>query len=227
MTYIISLGGSLIVPDENIDWRYLKKFRELVLAQIKNGHTFFIITGGGWTCRHYQSAASEVIKITDEDLDWLGIHSTRLNAHLLRTIFFDVAHPEIITNPHRKIKFREPVVVAAGWKPGWSTDYDAVMLAKQYRADTIINLSNINYACDKDPKKHADAKIIKKINWPDFRKIVGYKWKPGLSMPFDPIASGLAEKLKLKVIIMNGKKLGNLEQCLNGGKFQGTVIGMS
>jgi uridylate kinase len=224
MTYIISLGGSLIVPNENIDWKYLKKFRKLILAHVKKGHTFFIITGGGWTCRHYQNAAARVIKITDEDLDWIGIHSTRLNAHLMRTIFFDIAHPEIITDPHRKIKFNEPVVIAAGWKPGFSTDHDATVLAKKYGADTIINLSNINYVCDKDPKKYADAKIIKKIDWPAFRKIVGYVWKPGLNAPFDPIASGLAEKSKLKVIIMNGKKLGNLEQYLSGRKFQGTVI---
>ena len=212
------------MPNENIDWRYLKKFRSLILSQIKKGNKFIIFTGGGWTCRHYQSAANKVIKITDEDLDWLGIHSTRLNAHLMRTVFFDVAHPEIITNPTKKLKVIEPVIVASGWKPGWSTDYDAAILAKNYGADTIINLSNINYAYDKDPKKYADAKIIKKINWPDFRKIVGYKWKPGLNMPFDPIASGLAEKLKLKVMIMNGKKIGNLEKCLSGGKFQGTVI---
>ncbi|PIR94948.1 UMP kinase [Candidatus Falkowbacteria bacterium CG10_big_fil_rev_8_21_14_0_10_37_6] len=224
MIYIISLGGSLIVPNENIDWQYLKKFRRLILAQVKQGHKFFIITGGGWTCRHYQNAAGKVIKITDEDLDWLGVHSTRLNAHLLRTIFFDIAHPEIITNPTKKITAEEPVVIAAGWKPGWSTDYDAVLLAKNYGANTIINLSNINYAYDKDPKKYHDAKIIKEIKWSDFRHVVGYKWKPGLSAPFDPIASALAEKLKLKVIIANGANLKNFENFINKGKIKGTVV---
>ena len=35
-------------------------------------------------------------RVTDEDKDWIGIHATRLNAHLLRTIFRDVADPVVI-----------------------------------------------------------------------------------------------------------------------------------
>ena len=100
----------------------------------------------------------------------------------------------------------------------------AVLLAKNYGANTIINLSNINYAYDKDPKKYHDAKIIKEIKWSDFRHVVGYKWKPGLSAPFDPIASALAEKLKLKVIIANGANLKNFENFINKGKIKGTVV---
>jgi hypothetical protein len=34
--------------------------------------------------------------LPDEDLDWLGVHATRLNAHLFRTIFRDLAHPVIL-----------------------------------------------------------------------------------------------------------------------------------
>ena len=67
-------------------------------------------------------------------------------------------------------------------------------------------------------------KKITGISWQNFRKIVGSKWTPGLSKPFDPIASKLAAEVGIKVIIMNGKKLINLEKCLAGKKFQGTVI---
>ncbi len=222
--YVLSLGGSLIVSKEGIDYKFLKKFRALIIKQIKQGKKFIIITGGGVTCRNYIQAADRVIKISNEDKDWLGIHSTRLNAHLLRTILFDIAHPEIITNPNHNIKTKSPVIIGAGWKPGWSTDYDAVILAKNYNAKTVINLSNIDYAYNKDPKKYKDAVKIKETNWPDFRKIVGNKWIPGLNMPFDPIASKLAEELKLKVVIMNGKKLKNLEKCLDNKKCMGTVI---
>jgi len=224
MTYIISLGGSLIVPKSGIDWKFLKKFRELIIKQIQSGNKFIIVAGGGSICREYQAAASKVVLLSDEDKDWLGIHSTRLNAHLLRTIFFDMAHPEIITNPNHKIKTKSSLIIGAGWKPGWSTDYDAVLLAKNYKAKVVINLSNIDYAYDKDPNKYKDAKKIKKINWAEFRKIVGNKWIPGLNMPFDPIASKSAEKLKLQVIITNGKKLKNLENCLNNKVFKGTKI---
>lgn len=194
------------------------------MERIQQGNRFIIIAGGGTTCRDYIDAASRVINIADEDKDWLGIHASRLNAHLLRTIFFDIAHPVIIDNPAKKIKTNCPLIIGAGWRPGNSTDYVAVYLAKTYKVKTVINLSNIDYAYDKDPNKYKDAEKIKDIKWADFRGIIGNKWIPGLNTPFDPIASRLAEELKLRVIIMNGKKLKNLENCLNNNKFQGTVI---
>jgi len=228
-TIIISLGGSLIVPEE-VDWKFLKKFRALIIKQIKKGKQFVIITGGGKTCRKYQQAASKVTKLTRDDQDWLGVHTTRLNAHLIKTIFRSYAHPRINKNPRTKANLREhftkgeKIMVAAGWRPGWSTDYVATILAERLEAKTIINLSNIKYAYDKDPKKYKDAKKIEKISWKDFRQIVGNKWSPGLNAPFDPIASKHAQKLGLKVIIAEGKNTKNLEKIFNGEKFQGTVI---
>jgi len=224
MTYIISLGGSLIVPNENIDWQYLKKFRALILTQVKKGNKFIIITGGGSTCRKYNAAAIKITEITDRDLDWIGIGASRLNANLIKGIFSKFSSSGIIKDPTEEINKQKSVLVAGGWKPGWSTDYVAVILAKEHKIKTVINLSNIDYAYDKDPKKYKDAKKIEETNWKDFRKIVGDKWIPGLNKPFDPIASKLAEKLKLKVIIANGKKLNNLENCLNNKEFQGTII---
>lgn len=228
--YIISLGGSLIVPPAGIDHKFLKKFRQLIISEIKKGKRFIIVTGGGNTARTYQAAARKTTQLTKDDQDWLGIHSTRLNAHLLKTIFRQYAHPRINKNPRTKEDLSrhfakgEGLMVAGGWRPGWSTDFVAVILAQRLGAKTLINLSNVEYVYDKDPKKFKGAKKIEKISWPDFRKIVGDKWDPGLNTPFDPIASQLAEKLKLKVVIMGGKNLDNLKKCLNNRKFKGTVI---
>lgn len=213
----------MIVPSE-IDHIFLKKFRTLIKSQIKKNKKFYLIAGGGHTCRKYAQAADKVLKITPEDLDWLGIHSTRLNAHLLRTIFRKTAHPEIIKNPTIHMDAQESVIISGGWKPGWSTDYMAAMIAQEYDIKIVINLSNIDYAYDKDPKKFKDAKKIKSIGWTDFRKIVGNKWTPGLNTPFDPIASKKAQQLNLEVVIMNGKKLENVKNYLEGKKFKGTVI---
>jgi len=223
-TYIISIGGSLIVPPEGIDWHFLQKLRALILEKIKQGHKFFLIAGGGATARNYAQAASRIVKIDKEDLDWLGIHATRLNAHLLRTIFRGEANPEIIKNPTFRLYSEKSIMVASGWKPGWSTDYVATMMAREYGAKIIINLSNIDYVYDKDPNKHADAKIKLKMTWPEFRKLVGNKWSPGLNAPFDPVAAKKSEELGLEVIIMNGKDIDNLENYLAGKKFKGTVI---
>jgi len=221
--YIISLGGSLIVPDE-IDVKFLFGFKKVIESGINLGEKFLLITGGGRTSRRYSEAAKALGDLNPDDLDWLGIHSTRLNGHLLRTIFRKHAHRRIITNPMRPEKGDESVMIAAGYRPGWSTDYVAVLLAKKYKAEAIVNLSNIDYVYDKDPRKFKDAKPIKSIGWADFRKIVGNKWDPGLNLPFDPVASRLAEKMGLRVAILNGKNLPNLKNFLAGKKFKGTII---
>jgi len=54
--------------------------------------------------------------------------------------------------------------------------------------------------------------------------LVNGKWLPGLSAPFDPIATKLAKKLNLTTIIANGKDFKNLEKIIEGDEFKGTVI---
>ena len=98
-TIVMSVGGSLIVPDA-IDTTFLSSLKSLIEHETSvNGRRFIIITGGGKTARRYADAAKAVSDLDNEDLDWLGIHATRLNGHLLRTIFKKTAHPVMITNP--------------------------------------------------------------------------------------------------------------------------------
>lgn len=223
--YVISLGGSLIVPEE-IDSEYLIMFRKLIINRLKAGDRFILVTGGGRIARKYQAAATMISEIDDEEKDWLGIHSTRLNAHLLRTIFKPYAHPVIFKDfDHDHLDFQEDILIGAGWKPGWSTDYIAVLLAKKYGGHFIINLSNIAYVFDEDPQVNPHAKKYESISWKAYREIVGDHWSPGLSSPFDPIASREAERLGLKVAIMDGKNFDNLNACLEGKQFEGTIIG--
>lgn len=225
-TIVLSVGGSLLVPNGGIDAKFLKNLNIFIRKHVKKGRRFFIVVGGGTTCRHYIEAGKTVIKeIAEEDLDWIGVHTTRLNAHLVRTVFQDIAHPRIIENYDRKLyNAQEQVIVAAGWKPGWSTDYCAVLLARDYGASAIINLSNIDYVYDKDPNKYKDAKAIKKTTWHYFETLVPGEWKPGINAPFDPVASRLAKQLGTTVIVANGKNFSNLANILNGESFRGTVI---
>lgn len=227
---VISLGGSLIVPNGGIDIEFLKNFNDFIRNQLADSEgknkQFFIVAGGGATTRQYQKAAQDVIghELVPEDLDWLGIHATRLNAHLIRTIFRDIAHFYIIKHYEIIRKVTESIVIASGWKPGWSTDFCSTMLCEDYNVKTVINLSNIEMAYDRDPKLYPDAKPIKEIKWGDFRKIVGDTWVPGMNAPFDPIASKKAQELGLKVVIMKGDNFSNLENYFKGKEFIGTTI---
>ena len=227
-TFIVNLGGSLIVPDD-INVEFLKDFRALIIEQIeKHDQRFVFITGGGRTARRYaQSAEAITDDIDNEDKDWLGIHATRLNAHLIRTIFRAYAHPRINTNPHDLEDFHQcdkPIMIAAGWKPGFSTDYDTALLAKYLGIKKIINLSNIDYVYDKDPNQFPDAKKIEEMSWEEFRKINTEKWTPGLNAPFDPVAAEFAEQKDLEVVTLKGTDLDNVRAYLNEEKFHGTLI---
>lgn len=221
---IISLGGSIMVPGK-IQVEFLRKFRELIFSQVANNRKFVIVVGGGHTTRMYQAAARELTDVTNADLDWLGIHATRLNAHLLRTIFKELAYRHVMKDPRAvPKKMTKPIMIAAGWKPGWSTDYVAIRIAQQVGAEMMLNLSNIAYAYDKDPNKYPDAKPLKSIHWKAFRKIVGDTWDPGLHAPFDPIASKLAQRLGIKVVITKGTALPNVRSWIEEGTGKGTVI---
>lgn len=224
---ILSVGGSIIIPKTGFDIPFLKKFRAMILERVKKGDRFVLVIGGGATCRQYQDAAKQVVKMSDEELDWLGIHTTIFNANFVRFLFKDIAYETVITDPHKKVSTRRPVILAAGHKPGASTDIDAVFMAKTYGATELLNLSNIEYVYTKDPNKFKDAEKIERIDWARFRKeVVGNKWTPGFNAPFDPIASKQAQKLGLKVSILQGTNLAEVKKALTGKKFKGTTISL-
>lgn len=219
-TVVISLGGSIIVPEE-VDITFLRAFRRVIdnLTEMR----FIIICGGGKICRKYQDAARETGDMKEEDLDWIGIRATRLNAELVRSIFGDEAHGKVIHDPDEQIDLSRRIVIGAGFEPGSSTDLRAVQLAARFGASRVINMSNIDHVYSADPNKDPHARQLTEISWPDFRKLVGDEWNPGLNMPFDPIASREGERLGLKVIII-GNDVTNLEKVLTGQSFSGTTI---
>jgi uridylate kinase len=131
---------------------------------------------------------------------------------------------EVVNDPTQVGPLTSRVLVAAGWKPGFSSDYDAVILAERFQASMVINLSNIEQVYTDDPRKNPDAKPIDSISWADFRAMVGEDWVPGKNVPFDPVASRHAAKIGLKVICAAGKNLQNLELILSDKPFLGTLI---
>ena len=220
---IISLGGSLIVPN-TIDTDFLKNFTLLIREYVDKGYKFGLITGGGKVARQYIDASNILATPSNTDLDWIGIASTRLNAELLRVALADIAYEKIVMDPDMVPATDKSVMLGGGWKPGNSSDLAAIHTAISVGAKKVINLSNIDYAYDKDPNIFPDAIKIETSTWPEFRKILPAEWTPGLNAPFDPIAAEKAETAGIEVAIMNGKNLENLKDYLDGQSFIGTVI---
>lgn len=228
---VLSLGGSIISPD-NVN----SEFLSILVAGVKDylnknqDAKLIFVCGGGAPARNYQKAYRAVVsEQKDQDAlaqDWIGIKATHLNAELVKAVFGELCQDQVVTNPTvEDIPFKGRILVAGGWKPGFSTDTDAVYLAKRFGAALVVNLSNIKKVYTGDPRKNPDAKPVDSMSWVDFRKMVGDEWVPGKNVPFDPIASKLAQEAGLKVICSDGTDVENTLSILNGGKFEGTTIG--
>ena len=224
---VISLGGSIIAPDK-VDVTFLKELNKNLREYLKKDKSrkLILVCGGGAPARIYQQALREIIAdAPSEEQDWLGIRATHINAQLLKAMFSDLCTDNIITDPTGHINFKGQVLVAAGWKPGFSTDNDAVILAERFLGKTIINLSNIAKVYTDDPKKNPDAKPLDTISWDEFKVLVGSTWVPGKNTPFDPVASKRASKLGMQVICADGRNIENTMAILTKKEFVGTVIG--
>ena len=222
MIEIFSLGGSLVFPKE-LDVLFLRQFKNFVLKWVKKGKRFAIVVGGGKIARNYQKTAKK-FRADEKELDWLGIFATVLNAQLVKSTFGNFAFPKVLTDPRKKIKTKKKIIVFGGWKPGRSTDFDSVLVAKNFGAKRVVNLSDIDFVFEKNPERSKRAKPLEKISFDKLLEIVGEKWSPGANLPFDPEAAKLAKKAKIQVIILNGRNFKNLEKVFLGKKFKGTIV---
>lgn len=226
MVTIISLGGSIVAPD-SVDVPFVRDFVGMIRRHLsrETDRRVVLIVGGGAPAREYQQAYREISgSPSDGDQDWIGIMATRLNAELVRASFTGLCDNPVVTDPSTEFEFSSSVLVAAGWKPGFSTDFDAVVLAERFGARRIINLSNIEKVYTADPKVDPDARPLDFISWDDFREMVGESWTPGRNLPFDPVATKRAAELGLEVIAAGGRDLVNVEKVLEDGDYTGTRI---
>lgn len=219
---ILSLGGSLLVQDR-IRSEFMADFVKLIQSYTAL-YSFVIFCGGGKTARNYQNALAEQGIESNEAKDWVGIQSSILNATLLAYSFRDLADKDVITDPRVKLSWKKSIYIGAGWKPGRSTDYDAVRLAQENDVPVVINISNIDYVYDKDPRKYKTARKLSKISWADMKKVVGSEWTPGMNVPFDPIAAKLAHSNNISVKFVHGDRTEDLKNAIVGGVFEGTEI---
>lgn len=234
MTTVLSLGGSIVAP-ESPDPAFLSAFIALAREHLAADpeRRLIVVVGGGGPARSWQRAYRDARVAResggpgeDHDAqDWIGIMATRLNAQLVKALFGPLCPQDVVTDPTSLSIFMGRVLVAAGWKPGFSTDFDAVLLAERFGARRVLNLSNIAKVYTDDPRTNPAATPIDAVSWANFRAIVGDEWSPGKNVPFDPVATRKAAELGLTVICAAGRDLDNLRRILEGESFVGTTIG--
>ena len=218
-TIVISLGGSIIVPKE-YDLELLKEFISILRSNLDK-YRFIVCCGGGYICR---KAAQVLLDfgITDHDeRDRVGIKAICLNAEVVRALFEKDAYKDVEHDYDKQVEF-DKVLICSAWETGHTSDFDAVKFSIQYGGYKLINLTNVDYIYDSDPKDNPSAKPLPKLTWQDYKDIFGDEYVPSMHAPFDPVASKLARDNDLSVYILKGMK--NLAKVLNDEEFEGSLL---
>jgi uridylate kinase len=222
---VMSLGGSLIIP-ENVDTDYLRKFKKVIMKNIKH-FKFVIVCGGGSTARKYISALEGEGK-SHYIQSLAGISATRMNARFMSYFFgFDpekgIAHD--MHNVKNLLKTRDIVFCGAlRYAPNQTSDATAVKLCAFLKTD-FINLTNVKGLYNSNPLDNKNAKFIPKATISEFNRIVlSIPNKPGMHAPVDHTAMKVIREHKIRTYIL-GKDTLQLDNLLNNKSFEGTTIG--
>lgn len=222
---VISLGGSLIVPDGKTDIALLHKFKK-TLSRYYKTHKFIIVCGGGSIARRYISALVKEGK-SNFELAQAGINATRMNAHFIMQFFGKNANdtlPLTIKEIENNLPRNNIVICGAlRFEPDSTSDSTAAKIAAHLHTD-FINMTNVDGLFTADPKKVKNAKLIENITWPEFeKKALSVPYRPGQHFVLDQKAAILIRKHKVHTFII-GKDLTNLIKILNNKPFRGTII---
>jgi uridylate kinase len=223
---IISLGGSLIVPNK-INCKLLQDFKK-VLEKNKRNYKFIVVCGGGSIARTYiKSLDNEKIRKKEYLQSLLGISITRLNARLLTYFFGKDANegiPHDMNHVYNLLKKNDFVFCGAlRYAKNQTSDSTSAKLAEYFHAD-FINLTNVKGLYDKNPKKFKSAKFITEISHKDFYKMTKkIEYKPGQHFVLDQSAAKVIKKHNIPTYILDGD-MKNLDNLLNKKHFVGTRI---
>jgi len=220
---VVSLGGSQIIPNE-INYKYLKKFKSIINKH-KKDFNFIIVCGGGSLARKYITA----VKREGGDVllqSHAGINATRANARFVSYFFgINPVHgvPKTVKTVKKYLKKQGIVFCGAlEYKENQTSDSVAAILAKEFNGE-FVNLTNVRGLYNKDPNKYKDAKFISDITWQNFDSIVSQmKFKPGQHFVLDQSASKTIMKNKIVTHII--KELKDFDKYLTWQKFTGTTI---
>ncbi len=221
-TWVISLGGSRIVPDD-VDWKFLSEFKALLDRH--RDKNFAVVCGGGRTARRYMSALKKLGKKTrGQSIE--GIAVTRFHAFFMARLFGRSANEEIPRNMKRvkNLLLKNQVVFSGAlrWEPNNTSDGTAAKLAG-YLNCPFINLTNVDGLYTMDPRKNKKAKLVRKISWKGFWDVAKkIKFEAGQHFVLDKVAALEIMEDKTRTFIVGSLK--EMDRVLDEEKFLGTEI---
>ncbi len=213
---VISLGGSIF---SKTDEKYLSEFIE----RIKDEEGYALVVGGGPIARE-QISKLRMMGAKEYYLDMMGIQATRLNATMVSLALGNLMDvPKSIDEAVRMMKVYKRVIMG-GTEPGHTTDAVSLLLAEALSRDTVVNVTNVDYLYDRDPKVKG-AKKIENITYSDATKMItSEKRGAGANFPLDILSLNIARRSGIKIKIVSFRDLFNAFKAIEGKKFEGTTV---
>jgi uridylate kinase len=221
---VLSLGGSLIVP-EKVNFKFLERFRHTLRKHYKKWR-FVVVCGGGSIARKYISLL-KLNGASEKELSMAGIRVTRMNAVTLIKLFGKEANDKLPMTMHEvKNNLHKNNLVICGalrYAPKSTSDGTAARLANYLDAE-FINMTNVKGLYTDNPKTNPKAKFIPYTTWKQFEtRALKRKYHSGQHFVLDQKAATMIRKYKTKTYII-GEDVRNIDKILKGKKFIGTII---
>ncbi|MCQ2056283.1 MAG: UMP kinase [archaeon] len=220
---VVSIGGSVLIPGKE-DSIYIKALANM-LKEVSNEVYLIVVCGGGQVARYYSDVGKNLggsIKQIDE----LCIEVTKINAGLLSIALGENGLRSIHTNIENCINMTSvgKVSIMGGTESGHTTDAVAAMIAKKYKANRIINASNVNAIYSDDPKKNPNAKRYSEMTIDELSMIIYNEHAPCKSSIFDPLGVKIIRDSKIDLTVVNGRNLKELKNAILGKEIEGTHV---
>ncbi len=222
-TIVISLGGSVLVPD--IGNNNIKQYRD-ILRSLKDTCRIFVVVGGGGEARRYIKAARD-LTIDEGTADEIGILVTRLNATLLMHALSKDCYPQIPESYNDALIAGESgkIIIMGGVTPAQTTDAVAAVLAERAGADLLINATSVDGIYTADPNKDSTAQKIPFLTPDELIEIVQTgRMDAGANNIIDLVAAKVIQRSRVPMVVLDGRNPESLRTLIQTGKINGTLV---
>lgn len=205
---------------------------QYVAAEVKSawdlGVQIALVVGGG---NIFRGIAASSFGMDRASADHMGMLATVINSLALQDALekkgmttrvqtaitmHEVAEPYILRRAVRHLEKNRVVIFAAGTgNPYFTTDTAAALRANEIHADIFLKATKVDGIYDKDPEKHEDAILIRKISYMD---VLEKQLKV-----MDLTAISLSMENRLPLVVFNLNTAGNIRRVICGDDI-GTKI---
>ena len=228
--YLLKLSGEALIGkyDYGIDPDVVSQISKEIVEVNKTKNQLAVVVGGGNIFRGAGLAEAGLDRVTGDNIgmlatvinslalqdsiEKLGIQCRVMSAVRINQISEDYIRRRAI----RHLEKDRVVIFAAGTgNPFFTTDTAASLRAIEINADMVLKATKVNGVYDKDPVKHKDAKLYKKLS---YNQVINEELKV-----MDTTAIVLCKENNIPLRVFSMLEKNSLVSIIRGDKI-GTII---